>query len=137
MTDIFNAPAINSHTYVLTTPDLYSRFPNLYVPADFVRLNMDWTSIMFSIRSDITKHIQTTGKDFFLLYHFYSFLHFSHSFFTHFCHLKSSYFTLFTLFNPFLPSFIFLVPFIIESNPVKLPDRNPPAPVISETGRDF
>ena len=37
-----------SHTYVLTTPDLYSRFPKLYVPVDFVRLNVS-TSIAVQI----------------------------------------------------------------------------------------
>ena len=29
-----------SRTYVLTTPDLASRFPKLYVPVDFVRINV-------------------------------------------------------------------------------------------------
>lgn len=29
-----------SRTHELTTPDLYSRFPNLYVPADFVKLTV-------------------------------------------------------------------------------------------------
>jgi hypothetical protein len=31
---------ISSTTYVLTTPDLYSRYPKLYVPVDFVRINV-------------------------------------------------------------------------------------------------
>ena len=40
-TDHFFSPLhLFSHTYVLTTPDLYSRFPKLYVPVDFVRLNV-------------------------------------------------------------------------------------------------
>ena len=36
-----------SHTYVLTTPDLYSRFPKLYVPVDFVRLNVSTSKLYF------------------------------------------------------------------------------------------
>jgi len=81
LADNFNAPAISSRTNELYTPDLYSRFPNLYVPADFVRLTMDWTSIIGSIRSDITKDIQVT------------------------------------------------VPYVIESNPLKLPPTISPYPV--------
>ena len=47
----FHSPSlyfISSHTYVLTTPDLYSRFPKLYVPVDFVRLNVS-SSISIAI----------------------------------------------------------------------------------------
>lgn len=33
---------IGKHNELLGIQDMYSRYPNLYVPKDFVRLEVDW-----------------------------------------------------------------------------------------------
>jgi hypothetical protein len=50
--DEFNAPSIPKTQSLLTAVDLYAKFPNLYVPADFVSLEVDWHSITASMYND-------------------------------------------------------------------------------------
>jgi hypothetical protein len=50
--DEFNAPSIPRTQSLLTAVDLYAKFPNLYVPADFVSLEVDWRSITASMYND-------------------------------------------------------------------------------------
>ena len=50
-------PLWYSHCYVLHTQDLNSRFPNLYVPADFMRIDMEWSHILPGVRSDVFRRI--------------------------------------------------------------------------------
>lgn len=60
ITDRFNAPAIPHTMHTVATTDLYSRFPNLYVPADFVSLAVDWQSIAASLFNDKIAELPTS-----------------------------------------------------------------------------
>ena len=57
LTELFNAPAINSRAYVLSAQDLSCRFPNLYLPADLVRVDVEWGDVLHGLRSDVCKRI--------------------------------------------------------------------------------
>ena len=53
----FNVPTINSRVFVLNTQDLSCRFPNLYLPADLVRVDVEWADVLHGLRSDVCKRI--------------------------------------------------------------------------------
>lgn len=61
----FNVPAIQKNNFFLTPIDLYSKFPNLYIPEDFIGLNIDWPEIMTSLNAGIFHDlVQTVPYEF-------------------------------------------------------------------------
>ena len=48
----YNAPAVTKSQYTLTCTDLYTKFPNLYVPSDLMSIGIDWKSIIDSLHND-------------------------------------------------------------------------------------
>lgn len=60
MLEFYNIPIVGRHVHALSAPELFSRFPNLYVPADLVRIEMDWNSLFDSLQADTIRNILTT-----------------------------------------------------------------------------
>lgn len=48
----YHFPAFNRHVQQLTTLDLNSKLPNLYVPSDFIDIKMEWNSITDALNYD-------------------------------------------------------------------------------------
>lgn len=57
----FNLPEISRSCHVCSIPELYSRYPNLYIPADFVRLDMDWNAAGDALHNGIFSSLNRTA----------------------------------------------------------------------------
>jgi len=49
----YGLPSIPKYCHVLSTLDIYGRFPNIYLPDDFVKMNVDWSSISMALDEDL------------------------------------------------------------------------------------
>lgn len=49
----YGLPSIPKNCNVLSTVDIYGRFPNIYLPDDFVKMNVDWASISKALDDDL------------------------------------------------------------------------------------
>jgi len=49
----YGLPSIPKYCNVLSTLDIYGRFPNIYLPDDFVKMNIDWSSISLALDEDL------------------------------------------------------------------------------------
>lgn len=55
--DSYNFPAFSKQNASCSLLDLYSRFPNLYIPADFVEFKIDWQSIHEALHYDFVNNL--------------------------------------------------------------------------------
>eukprot|EP01039_Chlorochromonas_danica_P009647 gene9647-10666_t len=53
----YNFPAFSKQNGSCSLLDLYSRFPNLYIPADFVEFKIDWQSIHEALHYDFVNNL--------------------------------------------------------------------------------
>lgn len=57
----YNLPSIGRYSSAFGVSDLSSRFPKLYLPADLMRVELDWSSIGSGLHSDYFKEVQTSS----------------------------------------------------------------------------
>ena len=61
MVEFYNAAIVGRNVHALSPVELFSRFPNLYVPADLVRIEIDWHTLVQSLQADIVRNIHITA----------------------------------------------------------------------------
>lgn len=57
---VYNTPSVGRDVGTLSTYKLYAIFPELYVPADFVRVEMDWLSMMQVLSNDSIRNMHAS-----------------------------------------------------------------------------
>lgn len=61
LVESYNLPSIAKNVQSCNTVDLYCRYPNLYVPVDFVDVKMDWSAINEALHYDVVQNLTASA----------------------------------------------------------------------------
>lgn len=62
MVEHYNVATVSRHSQSLSVRDVLMRFPKMYVPADFVRIEVDWEAIMQELHSGLFRKLHLSAS---------------------------------------------------------------------------